>query len=1678
MSTANPQLEAGGFVLPKAKVDTGATETIVARTYRHKALGERPVIRLASDRLGQAEDLAMEFLGFDAPDVSAAVAVQQRRSLGFAAWALINDPKNARYALDLVKRMKAAARQARSKPGHAWDAYSAMAKDLGKSARHFLPPFWEEVGRAFKDLGNQTYAGRALNKSLEAERVHALESDRARRRDVVLEFVLSGCLAGSALSEYSNDLSSQYPAAEAFAIFRDLCVRRTRGGMAPWATMPKDFTRLAKAAKLDADKELENWLEELIDAPAMGRAPLQFWKACSKQCQQLVARSPAFAVALLRHTRPEQRHYGDSKLGPWLDQLEEWGVLPYLWEDGHQGAPPLGEPIAHWFGRVIRDTVPAPKRTLEMLEKLAPRLKAEDTPLPLSAAQRYGATQVDIDVLEACLTLGIKVDDPPNNTYVTLDGWLRSEIDHPFRNQDLVQSSQDERFKNAIANGLAQALTCRGGTSQHGYRQSTYEQRAFPAAAGDRPAIKTLWHAHTAKVMERLDGCGLASFEITRNLLETTLWPETLRLFPDLAERLDKIYPTEMLKRTLQAGVFDEYGWPEFEKALEDCKVQLSLDRYGASNLRLAFPAIILSDKVHAYVAGNDGNVKQFELRLPKKAELSSITAVGDVLAISYRDPSTYQGRFHWSNNPAQEFETSGYSYYYGSTVGTRLADGSYFLGLRAVHVGDKEFPTCQSYFHDRERFWQVASEYDQNTGQYNWKLIEVDPHTGKKLRDSVPSWFEDANGGMINFGSSELFPAPQGADSPLGQKDGMFGWKIVQRRDSTFISEGIDGRRWEKHLVDVNGQPAAAIAMLRQPGTQSYLPVTGNGRSNVYSLWDPSGSTVIAILSDFHNDYAQGQITVLPLLYWHLLKVRDEASSAKLRTIATEQCAALLKAAESDIKQHQGVGRGSTDTLAPLTSLLPAVKHMFPTAPERLAIGVARVVEHAQRASSAFLAMRDKAKADQQSGKSSNQADRKSDLAAAQWNLQGFYLYGDEGKASVSAHATASAEFFKGNAKAGELPRTNFVWYSMLENLPLRSWQTYWRALAAKSSSKNKADIPWLDFLKHFHETGISQLPGQFHVMEGRPANAKKNQWGGYDLQIVPGASQAIENGDDRFVVIETQYYGSGEPYQFLRYSTSKAPAPPPGYTVSNIRKVKPNIDAAQVTAFIAAAEACTTPPLPTKDELAEVAERLSSSPAEIGLIWLGGLNFENYQSNFLPADIRNMLGMKTTEASAARQALRNLNPSLLSQLYEAVVDLGPAAPFAADRGPVFRAFEKAWQAKMPKRLTLDAALQKRLSALGAMSRWHRVSHEDTLAAAAEPTTHPLLQPRELEIQFTTDGAYGNLQIGMKNKKEGFAGDIVRTLVQLIALVHAETAAGHPARSEMPALIKQLSKLVDHANTLLDLRYLYLYAQPNKKTLTPSEWLAKHVGKTKTDKDGIARYDDGLIAAAANDKQFQALVAFRPGKLKDERDLARIQALISIDTGETGHAAPGVFLPIVAAIKSNGFQKLAKSILAKDLTPEQWPQNPMHSAPSVVKAMEKKLKVSADAAVLYAQVLALPDPTAANVSTWNGWKTAQLKNAAAELVKRKLVLEATRARAGRSIFLPGEWSDLKSPWLPIEAWKLSHLTELDLNTGLNPLGGPMVLRPFDELFAAAWKRVLDGDEPRYEEVKRKAKKK
>ncbi|MBW2734080.1 MAG: hypothetical protein JRH20_16960, partial [Deltaproteobacteria bacterium] len=131
---------------------------------------------------------------------------------------------------------------------------------------------------------------------------------------------------------------------------------------------------------------------------------------------------------------------------------------------------------------------------------------------------------------------------------------------------------------------------------------------------------------------------------------------------------------------------------------------------------------------------------------------------------------------------------------------------------------------------------------------------------------------------------------------------------------------------------------------------------------------------------------------------------------------------------------------------------------------------------------------------------------------------------------------------------------------------------------------------------------------------------------------------------------------------------------------------------------------------------------------------------------------------------------------------------------------------------------------------------------------------------------------------------------------------------------------------------------------------------------------------------------------------------------------------------------------------------------------------------VSEEAACLYLQLLALPNPSDKKLREFNGWTPKTLKDAGKALVAAKLVMQAKRARAGRELFLPCGWEDLKRPNGPIETWKLplfgvrrTHEGKLDI-----PLGLILPVRPMHVLFAQAWGRTLKGDAPRYEEAKRR----
>ena len=210
-----------------------------------------------------------------------------------------------------------------------------------------------------------------------------------------------------------------------------------------------------------------------------------------------------------------------------------------------------------------------------------------------------------------------------------------------------------------------------------------------------------------------------------------------------------------------------------------------------------------------------------------------------------------------------------------------------------------------------------------------------------------------------------------------------------------------------------------------------------------------------------------------------------------------------------------------------------------------------------------------------------------------------------------------------------------------------------------------------------------------------------------------------------------------------------------------------------------------------------------------------------------------------------------------------------------------------------------------------------------------------------------------------------------------------------------------------------------------------------------------------------------------RPWYGDQESVLLRTSALTTTDD-----PLFGLMEGLVGAGRRGGVQALRTILddgLARALTAGTDPegltghaQDPALSVPGLVAEVADTHGLGEDAAALYLQLLALPDPTDRNRARWTGWKPARAKKAGTELAATGLVVEAKRARAGRTLFLPCGWLDLKSPALPVELWK-RDLYPVDDRSRAVPL------MPVPELFTRAWDRVRAGDAPAYEELTTRA---
>ncbi|MFJ2786078.1 MULTISPECIES: DNA-binding protein [unclassified Streptomyces] len=1624
-ATDDRELLRAGAVLPADTEGAGSSAVdLTARTYRHPALGEdRVVVRLATAERGPAEDLAAGFLGLEPQGTPVVVGLGQRQELGFPEWVLVHHPEDGHHALAVVPELDRLARQAKTKPGAALDACNELAGRLASAVPHFLPVFYEQAARSFLGVENTTYAGQLFGRARTAEAQHGLPVDEDRTDAVFLEFALAGALPVKVLTGYGKELAARLAPAEAYERFRRLCVRRTAGGLAPSAQAAAELRRLARAAGLPGSEEEQAYLAELLPLPATVRAPAGWWKAHRTALVTLALREPAVRGTLLSLTPP----VGDGGIDElWLGILSESGAENGLTDPDALPEERCPDGAAGWLERFHtarhRGWGPRPTQRilLSLVERAAGRLRADLAERP----EGKGLLEIgveDVDLLDLLLALGVPVADPTpderrrGHVSLNLSDWARGE-----EPRDLLALAADPRFRTAFRNA---ANRCGGGSSDLDV------MRRLAASPGGRPMLAE-WVADVARdsVAAGLPG--------VPDAIERLSWlpAEALALAPDEVAAATSADLGETLARTLRGGLWEELHWPAWEEAV----AELSPVRGKTEGLTVAeaWPHLIVANSTQVRVIDADSTVLTHDLRIP--ASRQSLRhgfhfVDGELLVFwtTYGSGDAAQG--YWHTSPDRVFTLDGGANYWSMRSAhptLPLPGGGRATGGGLLHRGDTKLPHERMTLSDGTSHWVwEAGGRDEEGG---W--TEYDPATGSYGRRSQPGFLADAlrahgSGAELSAPHSWLRPTPTVAGSALGTPvDGLLGWRIVRLPGDGWSAEDTSGRRVT--LPEDSGLPVAGLTF---PGDDRPRAVTQEWRK--LSLSDPDG--VVTATSDGDPDqvFRTAAGALPPLSHLYALRPRDTAGSAALRSADAGTAGTLLKAAAA---------AELVADLPPLVSTaLPEI-----TAPEIVA-GVVKVLRFAVQQQKALdaVAARTDPTAERSPARAEGPADRLIGEALLGIAGTGYYQRGSEEdvlhrflEALDSARNDSAAQARPGltHFDLAPLPYSGLPFTSFLD---VPSALAY-RAVAPGSVPKHREAL--LGLLARVDALGLgSTAASDAHwrrvVLHLGPAQ----------LQTPDGAARPLGH---RCVLP----LGGGAALGITEYSESVADGArfgalfhdprgrfevPGPYTAQGVEPVgDPGRAADWVARFLR--EAGSRGEIPFLPGPAEEFGRLTGASGPVSRLVLAGIpDVDNWQNNFLPGELRKTLGLKVGEAAQARDELRALSDDVRRAVVAALLPEDPARLWS--EGPDVASAAAVWNARVGRRTPVPDWLVTEASR-AAGSAWAVLR---ALPAMLDPAASP---------ELGTDIAWhikDDRPAPVVPNETPFTSSVLIGSMGLAAWLAHRLPAGDPVRAKLPAALTAVRQRLASPELLLTAGHFTSLADFRGVAGTPTETTAEY-----------ERY--GAVLMATHDMQPQP--ALRTSLL----DFTRSDPYLVALRGQEQHPTPleAALLrahdPVFARLLADPGAPLAGGT---DPDGTWWPQDPSRSAPALVDEVASAHGLGADAAALYLMLLAMPDPTDRNTARWTGWKPARLKAARAELAAGELVVTAVRARAGRSLFLPGAWAEQSSPVLPVERWKLPMYGPV---TGVRPVIGTLVpVEPAAELFARSWRRLADGDVPRFEEL-------
>ncbi len=1213
--------------------------------------------------------------------------------------------------------------------------------------------------------------------------------------------------------------------------------------------------------------------------------------------------------------------------------------------------------------------------------------------------------QGDLDVLDLLVSRGVPIAPVDRDQQLDVAGWLAD--DAPGR-RDLAALAASERFGGALGGGVV--AHARSHTRPTAVAPDVLS--SVMAVPGLRSALGSWITSHAGRVA----ATGLPDLSDHLGRLAVVRLPEAYVDVPGAAEALARTDVAAALHTTLRGGLLDELGWPALEEAVARLRSVGTPNGDGIAVCGEGWPALVLRRGETFVVVGPDAVLAEHVSRIPPDARARwgfapTASWFDGVLLVRWAGPDGELA--YWSDAPDRVFAIGeGSRSYYRhdmSVASIALPGGGRFAGGRVVHPGDTVVPRPVEAHGDGTTVW---------TGMWHdhgWRWFEVDPATGQRGRASLPRFVEDfaADGTTLVLGTCDLRPAvPETAHSPLGAADGLHGWRVRREADGSHVGEGVDGRR--ARLA------ACPTGVLRLPGGAD-VTLAGGRESMVLS--DPDGTRLAAVSAAAqHPPYATGTPFVPPLDWWHLLRPRDEAGSAALRAVTRDAVDRMLAAARAEGPDKRTIRdrltalvKGERGGLAGVVAAaLPGLTH------PALVSGVVDLVRRAVELERSYRGYAEIAAAarevDPVLAPTGPEVTEDGVNAALNW-FGRYRSHTSRGPVPTGLPALITA---LGEAVARPegraLPVSNAPrWFDALPHLA---------ALAHRAASPLTPDdqrVALALVLRSVADSGLADGAGHWRTVRVVIHEGQSNP-----------KDRVTPVGDGFIALFETQWRNEpGSRFDGVQFSrTPGVFGLPKDWTLESAVEVRTPFGPQRVARFLdVLAERGPAPWFP--EAVPALVELTGLGTAEATLLLAGMPGVDRWDANFLPTADRHLLGLSAGGAKAAKERFRRVPERLRLELVAAAVPADPADLWAS--GPDVAAVAEVWTAEhgrrspVPDDVLVDAAKLLQVPNPG-----------EFVAGVVNPDLTPWLTT-DADMTFTGTAIEAR-------RPEGFHYAELWSAPQALRWLAHRLPVGSPLRLRLPEALALVRQRVAHPGFVLDLgRWVHL------------DKVRALLGVDVPADGGVHRYRDWLELARAGD-EYCRMVA-RPGLVGPaDRDL--LCAVVEV-------AGSPDALRVLDRLAEDRLTALCSVPAPEGVDPDAYHQDPTVSVPALVAEVGTRFGLTEDAAALYLQLLALPDPTDANVTRWTGWKPARLRQARAALAETDLVLTAKRARAGRSLFLPGGWLALSAPQLPLESWKAPMFEYVEGRPG-----AIVPLEPVADLFARAWQRVLDGDAPAYEELK------